>query len=441
MSIAARPRSTTGDGRPSLARALAGRLAARFTAALHGALLTLALAAAAQTQPPAAPAAATHAAGHDAGTRHAAHKRPQLSIGAAFAPDGRLWVAGLDAQRQLVLWTSPDLGRTWSEPRPIDTGTDTIAADGENRPKLAFGPRGTVVIAYTQPLAKPYTGEIRMLRSVDGGARFGAPFTVHTDRQVITHRFESIAFDANGTLHAVWIDKRDAEAARAVKQPFRGAGLYRTWSTDGGGSFAPEVKLADHSCECCRIALAPAPGGGLAALWRHVFDPNIRDHAFVRFDEQPVQKAAAPVRASFDGWALDACPHHGPGLAPAAAGGYHAVWFGESAGLQAVRTGRLDANGTPIGDVRTLPDERAEHADVIAHGRRVAIVWRSFDVAASQTRLRAWLSADDGATFALHELGGTPDPNDHPRLVKDAAGNLFAVWRTAKEIRVEPLRP
>ena len=80
----------------------------------------------------------------------------------------------------------------------------------------------------------------------------------------------------------------------------------------------PEQKLADNSCECCRIALAPAPDGSLVAMWRHVFDPGAaatqqRDHAFA-----PVASIAAPpVRASFDHWALEACPHHGPGLAPA----------------------------------------------------------------------------------------------------------------------------
>jgi hypothetical protein len=409
---------------------------------LVGALLALPPAAA-QPQGPskdAAPAAAPKA---DA-ARHGMHKRGQLGSSASFAPDGTLWVAGVDTYRRLVVWTSADRGRTFAPPRTLDTGSDVISADGESRPKLAFGPHGVVVIAYTQPLARPYTGEIRMLRSIDRGATFGAPFTVHQDRQVITHRFESIAFDADGTLHVLWVDKRDMEAAKIAGKPYRGAAIYRTWSPDGGASFAPDTPLADYSCECCRIALAPAPEGGLMALWRHVFEPNLRDHAALHIDDRPANlatRAAAPVRASFDGWALDACPHHGPGLAPAAGGGYHAVWFGERAGVQAVRTGRLDANGAPVGAVRTLPDAEAEHADVVTHGRRVAVVWRSHDPQLNDMRLRAWLSDDDGASFTLHELGRTNEPNDHPRLAKDAAGSMVVVWRNAKEIRVVPLQP
>ena len=384
-----------------------------------------------------------------------ARKRPAaLAMGAAVAPSGELWIVALDAQQKLFVQNSPDQGRSWSAPRVLDTGSDKVVADGENRPKLAFGPRGWAVITYTEPLARPYTGQIRMLRSDDGGRSFSAPFTVHRDRQVITHRFESVAFDAKGTLHTLWIDKRDLEAQIAAapapaeagsgagrggraarpKVDYRGAAIYRNESTDGGRSFGPDLKLADHSCECCRIALAPSPDGGLVALWRHVFAPNERDHGFA-----PLGVAAAqPVRATFDRWALDACPHHGPGLTPAATGGYHAVWFGDRAGQMRVRYGRLAADGTPQGEVRVLPDERAEHAAVLGVGEQVAIVWRSFDGQA--TRWRAWLSKDDGRSFRLQELGSTTDDNDHPLLVQQG-GKIHALWRTSQGVKVETLQP
>ena len=145
-----------------------------------------------------------------AATSQHRHQRPQLASGAAIAPDGRLWVVGLNAQAQLFVQSTP-LGAAlqWSEARILNTGADPVAADGESRPKIAFGPNGWAVISYTMPLAKPYTGFIRMLRSSDGGQTFGAPFTVHQDRQEITHRFDSVAFDAQGVLHTLWVDKRD----------------------------------------------------------------------------------------------------------------------------------------------------------------------------------------------------------------------------------------
>lgn len=373
--------------------------------------------------------------------RPAALSRQALGTGAAISASGQLWLAGLDQEGALFVQNSTDLGITWRDKRTLDTGTDKISADGENRPKIAFGPNNLVIIAYTKPLAGPYTGEIRMLRSADGGKHFSAPFTVHQDRQLITHRFESLAFDREGRLHTLWIDKRDqvlalrnATTSNVRRKPYAGAAIYRNVSRDGGLTFGPDLKLAEHSCECCRIALTPTADGKLAALWRHVFDPNIRDHALAILGHE----SPAFVRASFDEWKLDACPHHGPGLSASPAGGFHIVWFGERAGKAAVRYGRLLPDGTPVGEPRELPDSRAEHADIIASGKHVAIVWRSYDGTGSH--LKAWVSADDGEHFQLRQLASSKEENDHPRLLATDKG-MRAIWRTTKEIHVLPIDP
>lgn len=386
------------------------------------------------------------AAKAERGERPARAPRVQLASGVAFAPDGRLWLVGLDKDNHLFVQSTAQTGGasgavTWGAPQVLDTGTDAISADGENRPKLAFGPNGWVVISYTQPLSKPFTGMIRMLRSADGGKTFSAPFTVHADRQQITHRFESIAFDSQGVLHTLWIDKRDLELAPKAgkKSSYIGAAVYRNESRDGGASFGPDIKLADHSCECCRIALAMGSDGVPRALWRHVFDTNVRDHGFTSVS---AAGDGHVVRSSMDNWHVDGCPHHGPGLALAADGGYHAVWFGMrlqgTQNVAAVRYARLRADGSPQLDTeRALPDERAEHADVLAAGKRVAIVWRSVDGARSS--LKAWLSTDHGLTFRLTELANVTGDNDHPRLAQ-VGEHMVAVWRNSKEVQVHDIR-
>ena len=379
--------------------------------------------------------------------------KSQLGMGTAFAPDGTLWWVGLNADGQMVIQSaallpaSPVQGAVrplplqWSVPRVIDIGGDPVSADGENHPKLLFGPNNLVLIAYTRPLAKPNAGYVRLLRSLDGGKTFAPPVTVHADLQEITHRFESIGFDAKGVLHAIWIDKRDLEAAPRVgnKSSYRGAAIYRTFSTDGGASFAPDTKVADHSCECCRIAMAQGNDGVMNAMWRHVYEPNVRDHAFAAL---PASTAAVPtVRATFDEWQVNGCPHHGPGLVAAAEGGFHTVWFGnrQSDGAQAsgVRYARLKPDGSPDAQtVRRLSDDRAEHASVIALGPRVAIVWRSSDGLVST--LKAWLSSDGGKTFSERTLAQVQGDNDFARPVQH--GNRMAVvWRTPKEVQVYEL--
>ncbi len=368
--------------------------------------------------------------------QHAGHGKPQLAIGAAFAPDGALWVTGVDHGR-LFLQRRTAQG-TWEERRLPDNGGETVATNGDNAPKLAFGREGQAVLSYTRPLAKPYTGEIRMLRSADGGRSFSAPFTVHRDRQVITHRFESVRFDERGDLYTFWIDKRDAERAWAEHggdmSAYDGAAIYYNVSTDGGQSFGADTRLADHSCECCRIAVAAEPGQGVAVLWRHVFPGSVRDHAFARVG---TGDAPALQRASADGWVVKACPHHGPGLALARDGGYHAVWFGERDGLQRARYARLARDGSPQGEVVELPDERADHADIAVAGERVAIVWRSYD--GERMHLRAWLSDDGGRAFALRELATTELENDYPRLAQHGE-RIAVIWRTEHEIQVHDLR-
>ncbi len=392
--------------------------------------------------------------------------KPQLGIGTAFAPDGALWWVGLNAENQLVIQSAPIAvaaqatgarALQWSAPRVLDTAGDPISADGENHPKLLFGSNATVLIAYTRPLPKPNTGWVRMLRSNDGGKTFSKPFTVHADQQDITHRFESIGFDAKGVLHTIWIDKRDLEGAPKLgnKSSYRGAAIYRNVSLDGGASFGPDTKVADHSCECCRIALAQGGDGVLHAMWRHVFEPDVRDHAFTALGPTPSAATAATatttptlvltpaptVRATFDDWHVNGCPHHGPGLAAAADGGFHTVWFGirqqGSEQVAGVRYARLKADGSPdAATVRRLPDERAEHASVMAHGQRVAIVWRSSDGMVST--LKAWLSADDGQTFTERKLAQVHGDNDFARPVQHGA-RMAVLWRNPKEVQVYEL--
>ena len=112
--------------------------------------------------------------------------------------------------------------------------------------------------------------------------------------------------------------------------------------------------MADHACECCRIALAKGSDGRLRALWRHVFPPNVRDHAFALIaDGQP---ANAYTRATYDGWRVDGCPHHGPSLAADDAQGFHTVWFG-----------LREENGQTVPGVRYArlrPDDQPDPATV-----------------------------------------------------------------------------
>jgi hypothetical protein len=346
-----------------------------------------------------------------------------LGTSGAFDQQGRLWVAH-GGDNGILLQSSADDGRTWTAARQILPMPEAVEGNGEARPKVAVGPQNQLYVSYTQTLGKHHTGNIRFIRSVDGGQNFSAPYTVQRDRAPTGHRFDDIQVDPQGRIFLTWLDQRDKDAAQALRRPYRGIAVYYAVSADGGASFGEEARLAEHSCECCRIATAVAPDGRVAAMWRHIFEPNIRDHAFAWL---PANGRPAPaVRATEDGWKIDACPHHGPSLAFDGKGQRHQAWF--SAGGAGDNEGGVFYSGN--GQLMRLGGPQAEHAEVAASGQRVAVVWKEFDGAA--TAIHAQVSPDGGASWSRYTLASTQGASDHPHLMRRGAG-LWLLWRTAEQ--------
>jgi len=345
-----------------------------------------------------------------------------LGASAAFDADGRLFVV-YKQDDQAVVRRSDDAGQSWTPPRAVSPPGEPVATGGDSRPKIATGPGGRVYVTWTRPLARPYTGEIRFARSADGGETFSAATTVHSDRQEITHRFDALAVGPGGRVFVAWIDKRDLELAKARGAPYRGAAVYLSRSDDHGETFDADLRIADHSCECCRIALLPEADGGVVALWRHVFDPDIRDHAWTRVGADG--RVGAPRRATFDGWRLDACPHHGPSLGADSTGRLHAVWFTQAPGQAGVHYGRL-MDGAVDGQ-RRIGGDTAEHADLAVSGMRVAVAWKEFD--GERTHLRALRSDDGGNRWREVSLASTDGASDQPRVLVHA-GRFHVFWQT-----------
>ncbi|SPA54847.1 Conserved hypothetical protein, BNR repeats; putative outer membrane protein [Cupriavidus taiwanensis] len=373
-----------------------------------------------------ATAAAQAHGGHAGHGGQARAKMSELGTGAAFDRDGRLWIAYKDGQHVAVR-SSTDYGRSFSATRHVNATPEPVAADHESRPKVATGPDGQVYITWTQPLPRPWTGFIRFARSTDGGKTFAEPLTVHANRDQIAHRFDALAVDPAGRVFVSWIDKRDVAAAEARKQPYAGAAIYYAVSADHGKTFQGDYKIADQSCECCRIALTPTPDGRMLALWRHVFPPNARDHALALLGADG--KATPMQRATFDDWRIDACPHHGPGASVAPDGTVHMVWFSMRDGKPTVSVGRW--RDGKLQAQRALDDPRAQHADIVAlNDHDIAVVWKSFD--GQQTRLSAMLSHDGGKTWQTRKLAGTERDSDQPHLLQHA-GRAYVLWRTEAE--------
>lgn len=351
----------------------------------------------------------------------------ELGATAQFDAKGVLWAAHKDAG-YIVVSRSVDLGKAWSTPVRVSPQPEDTDTGGEARPKIAFGPGGEIYVTWTKKMTTPYSGEIRLARSLDQGQTFLNPITVHHNRDDITHRFDTITVNRKGQIFVTWIDKRDMIAASQAKTSYRGAAVYFAVSDDQGATFRGDFKIADYSCECCRIATTLRADDTVVAMWRHVFAPNIRDHAIALL--RPDGTTGEVRRATFDDWQLDGCPHHGPSLAEDSGGRMHSVWFTLGEKNKGSYYGRFREGGVEY--QRHLGGPTSAHPDLATNGQRVAVAWTEFD--GEHAKLRAMVSENAGESWQEHDLATTSDLFDQPRVL--VQGNQFYVfWNTRSEPR------
>ncbi|WP_296645767.1 sialidase family protein [Thiobacillus sp. 63-78] len=349
--------------------------------------------------------------------------KPSLAVSATVDARGRIWLARVENRTILVAY-SADAGQSFSVPVAVNPQPENIGAEGENRPKIAVTRHGTLHLSWTQLLSKPYTGEIRYARSTDDGKTFSTPITLNDDGRLTSHRFDSLVSDGGDRLAIAWLDGRDRDAAQEQGNTFAGVSVYFARSDDNGASFQANRKLTEHTCECCRTALAWTTAGP-AALWRNLYGTHTRDFALALLDSGRLQRLAD------DEWNIDACPHHGGGLATGGDDTLHAVWYTQGKNRQGLfyRQVKGDQMSAPMafGD----PRAQAGHATVAAEGQTVLITWREFDgkVYGAMTLL----SRDGGAHWsAPRRMATTANAADYPiPLIHN--GRTQIVWNTLQE--------
>ena len=357
----------------------------------------------------------------------------QLSTSALFDKHGTLWLAQVQEGHVLVSH-SADQGKSFSEAVKVNPQQEAIAASGETRPKILLAENGNIYISYTQSLDMPFAGNIRFSRSLDGGKHFTEPITVNDNLDLITHRFEAMGINRRGEIYLAWLDKRDAVVAKNKGETYSGIAVYYAVSDNEGKSFKPNIKVADHTCECCRIAMAIDNDDTPVIVWRHIFGKNTRDHALARLDGKQSLLTALPTpqRVTFQNWEVDACPHHGPSLSISERI-YHLTWFNH-----ATEGGALFyAHSSDGGKTFSAPiavgnsSQQAGHATVLSNGKKVYLAWKEFD--GEVTSIKAMRSADGGETWgAAEKIADTRDLSDHPLLIANQ-DQVYLSWSTLLE--------
>ncbi|MDA0686999.1 MAG: sialidase family protein [Proteobacteria bacterium] len=346
---------------------------------------------------------------------------------AVFDSDNRHWVAFVQNQHVYVSY-SDNRGLSYSKPVAVNSVAEDAEHNGENRPKILVDDTGVIYVSWTLKTSPRFTGEIRFSRSLDNGASFEAPRTINDDKLFAGHRFESLFLTESGHLYLVWIDKRDLEAHLARDEEYGGAAIYYAVSEDRGATFSTNSRVADHSCECCRIAIAPNGTENIAILWRQIFGETTRDHAIAILT--PEGNTAEMHRASYDEWQINACPHHGPTMVQSAkSGDYHMSWFSNGDRHQGTYYGRFSFADKQAHDVfRVDGNPGAGHPFLAESGNKLYLVWKGFD--GSQSLINLITSTDDGRTWSQAQtLFTTVAASDYPLIVQHEEG-LYLSWHS-----------
>lgn len=343
----------------------------------------------------------------------------------------------------LYVAVSKDGGASFSAPLRVNREDNEVWGFAVSRPRVAYGPGGTLHVAYPANEMQPKIGKpvltTRYTRSTDGGASFEVPrrLSTVTDAdlaQVIHGGFASVAafgtmgVAPNGDVHLVWIDTRD------MKSGADNASIYGVVSRDDGLSFTQDrVEAAGDVCPCCQLTLAFDAGSRPWLGSRLVTPEGVRTSTVAHADGEGGSFGA---RVSTGGapWKIDGCPlkptvlavrgdtvytaaHNGaeqpagvllatsrnggasfeaaypahPGAAVsdapaiALAGGDRAVvaWHAKSDGPRQIFYRTLDATGQPLDAPNALAggEETAQHPALASrHDGRVQIAWQQGDL-------------------------------------------------------------
>ncbi len=346
---------------------------------------------------------------------------------ATFDASGRLWVTFVQNEHVYVSY-SDDKGVSYGQAVVVNPVAEDAEHNGENRPKIIVDKDGTIYVSWTLKTSPRFTGEIRFSRSTDGGQSFESPRTINDDGLFAGHRFETLYLNEAGQLYLTWIDKRDLEAHIKAEQPYAGAAVYHAVSKDQGATFSPNYRVADHSCECCRIAIAPRGPEDIVILWRQIFGEMTRDHAIAVLT--PDGETLETHRASYDEWQIDACPHHGPTMVQSGkSGDYHMSWFSNGDLHKGVYYGRFSFDSAKPEDVFQVDGTPgAGHPYLAEFEDNLYLIWKGFD--GQKASINLIKSEDDGGSWSGKQtLLESSQGSDHPLIVSHHDG-LYLSWKS-----------
>lgn len=225
----------------------------------------------------------------------------------------------------LMSWYSKGEGETtllqvatyteeWSKPEQVAVGENWFV-NWADFPNLASYAGDNKAISYLQKKGEGiYSYEVHLKFYNPGTGKWTERSMVpHTDNTETEHGFVSMAAMNEGNLGLLWLDGRKyAETAHGSHDSHGGKEemTLRFAKISASGEVVERTSLDGRTCDCCQTGMA-ATENGLVAVYRDRSQEEIRDIAFVRYEDG---KWSQPGILHSDGWEIKGCPVNGPAI-------------------------------------------------------------------------------------------------------------------------------
>ncbi|BCA55761.1 conserved exported protein of unknown function [Nitrospira sp. KM1] len=268
---------------------------------------------------------------------------------------------------------------------------------------------------------KPFSSELRLSRSHDGGRTFAPSTLVNDDGQVINHTFDAMQVAPDGAVHMAWIDGREGK-----KEP----GTFVARSADGGRTVTKNMKVDENTCVCCRTALAASSDGTIYLAWRKILDGNVREIVVSRSIDGG-ENFSRPTIVGNDRWVYPACPHRPASLGVDRQGRLYVAWYTEGADeTPAIYLAYSDDKGSTFSEKHQLNRSKGTFPDhpqmAVDQEGRVVVVWE--EQSPVRREVVVSYSVDRGGSFSipmkLNEKNGQT-----PTVAVNQQGTVVMGWK------------
>lgn len=267
---------------------------------------------------------------------------------------------------------------------------------------------------------KPFSNDLRLSRSTDGGKTFQPSVLVNDDQQVIGHSFDSIHVAPDGVVHMAWIDGREGK---------KESGTFATRSTDHGRTVEKNLKVDENTCVCCRTSMTSSPDGTLYVAWRKILPGDLRETVVARSTDGG-GTFTAPVIVGHDRWVFPGCPHRPASVGTDRQGRLYVVWYTEGSDeTPSIYLAYSDDKGETFSPKQKLNLSKGTFPDhpqmAVDPEGRLIIVWEEQSPVRREVVMS--VSLDRGQTFStpqkLNEKKGQT-----PALSINAQGLAALAW-------------